>query len=135
MYNILDNIVNEGICTYVGYRALSIFPVEAERDYVMLETPEEVHRQFTESNAVLSQYGQLPEDEISKLSGDKGVVGRTYYVTGAYICQTIDEQAGRKTLIDVYSKEPLAIIDLYNKLVGIEQRLLISKEALQSFRE
>lgn len=116
LYRILDNIVNEGICTYVGYRALPIFPVENERDYLLLDDPAEVSRLFGETNAVLSRYRMLPEEELSKLSWEKGVQGRAYYVTGAQICKVIDEEAGRQALIDVYSTGPLSIIKLYNSL-------------------
>jgi hypothetical protein len=126
LYSILDNIVNEGICTYVGHCALPLFPVEGERDYVMLENMSEVKRQFGETNAVLSQYGILDPEELQKLSWDKGVMGRAYYVSGAYMAQRIDEQAGRQALIDVYSKGPISIIKLYNSLAedGLTVQLL-----------
>lgn len=116
LFKMLDNIVNEGICTYVGYRALPIFPVEDERDYRMMEDPNEVIRLIANTNALLSQYGQLPADQLQKLSWDKGVLGRAYYVTGAHICKTIDERIGRAALIEVYSRGPIAIMELYNSI-------------------
>ena len=116
LYKMLDNIVNEGICTYVGYRALPIFPVEDERDYRMMEDIAEVSKLFADTNEILSQYGKLPTDELQKLSWDKGVTGRAYYVTGAHMCKTIDERKGRDVLIEVYSKGPIAIIELYNSI-------------------
>lgn len=116
LYKILDNIVNEGVCTYVGYRALPIFPVEDERDYRMMEDFAEVNKLFADTNEVLSQYGRLTIDELQKLSWEKGVVGRAYYVTGAHMCKTIDERKGRDALIEVYSKGPISIIGLYNSI-------------------
>jgi hypothetical protein len=127
LYKILDNIVNEGICTYVGYRALPIFPVEDERDYRMLEDIHEVHRLFTDTNNVLSQYGKLPAEELQKLSWDQGVMGRAYYVTGSHLCQVIDKRKGRGALIDVYSKGPISIINLYNSIAD-EDLLLVLPE-------
>lgn len=123
LYKILDNIVNEGICTYVGYRALPLFPVADEPDYRSLEDPAEVRRCFADTNEVLSQYGQIPTDELGKLSWDKGVMGRAYYVCGAKMCQMIDRIQGRQALIDVYSKGPLSIIELYNKVA--EEELIL----------
>jgi hypothetical protein len=123
LYKILDNIVNEGICTYVGYRALPIFPVEDERDYRMLDDNHEVHRLFADTNHVLSQYGKIPVEELQKHSWDKGVIGRAYYVTGAQVCKVIDERKGRHALIDVYSKGPISIINLYNSIADEGFRL------------
>jgi len=125
LYEILDNIVNEGICTYVGYCALPIFPVEDERDYRMLEYNDEVHRLFADTNTVLSQYGILSDEELQKLSWDKGVIGRAYYVTGAHMCKTIDETQGRDALIEVYSKGPISIIELYNTVANDDLKILL----------
>ena len=116
LYKMLDTVVNEGICTYVGYRALPIFPVEDERDYRMMEDIAEITKLFADTNEILSQYGKLPADELQKLSWNKGVMGRAYYVTGAHICKIIDERKGREALIEVYSKGPIAIIELYNSI-------------------
>ena len=116
LYAVLDNIVNEGICTYVGHAALHLFPVEADRDYVLIENPDDVVRMFADTNEVLSQFGKIPADDLQKLSWEKGVMGRAYYVAGAVMAQTIDERKGRQALIDVYSKGPISIIKLYNKV-------------------
>ena len=125
LYKILDNIVNEGICTYVGYRALPIFPVEDERDYRMLSDPAEVQRLIAETNDVLAHYGVLPADELQKLSWDKGVVNRAYYVTGAYMSQVIDREKGRQALIEALSTGPLAVINLYNTSVAEDLMVLL----------
>jgi hypothetical protein len=125
LYNILDNIVNEGICTYVGYRALPILPVEGERDYSFLEDSNEVRRLFAETNAVLSQYGVLPAEDLQKLSWDKGVMGRAYYVTGAHMCKVIDGEKGREALIEVYSKGPISIIGLYNSIAEDDLKVVL----------
>lgn len=120
LYRILDNIVNEGICTYVGYLALPIFPVENERDYIMLENADRVEEKIAQTNQVLERFGEISEEDLQKLSWENGVVDRSYYVSGAHMCQVIDQQAGRQALIEVYSRGPLSIIELYNSLVGPE---------------
>ncbi len=125
LYQILDNIVNEGICTYVGYRALPIFPVEDEHDYRMLEKEEEVDRLIAETNTVLSEFGKISTDKLRKLSWDKGVIGRAYYVTGAYMCQQIDEVLGREALIEVYSQGPISIIQRYNSTAEENRKVLL----------
>lgn len=116
LYAMLDNIVNEGICTYVGHSALHLFPVGADRDYVLIENPVDVIRMFADTNEVFSQFGKITDEELGKLSWDKGVVGRAYYVAGAIMAKTIDERKGRQALIDVYSKGPISITKLYNEV-------------------
>ncbi len=132
LYKILDNIMSEGICTYVGYRALPFFPVEDERDYLKLEDGDEVKRLFADTNEVLSQYGVLPVEALQKLSWDKGVMGRAYYVAGALMCKTIDERQGREALIAAFSKGPLTIIERYNSLAdeGLEITLPALKQSI-----
>jgi TRAP-type uncharacterized transport system substrate-binding protein len=66
-------------------------------------------------------------EELQKLSWDQGVMGRAYYVTGAHLCQVIDERKGRSALIDVYSKGPISIINLYNSIAD-EDLLLVLPE-------
>jgi hypothetical protein len=130
IYKILDNIVCEGICTYVGYCALPVFPIAEECDYRMLDDMDEVRRLVVDTNMVLSRFGHIPESELNKLSWDKGVVGRAYYVSGSYICKTIDKQLGRQALIDGLSKGPISIIDTYNALVDESLQLHWPKTAL-----
>lgn len=123
LYNILDNIVCEGICTYVGYCALPIFPVEDERDYRLLQDMVEVHRLFAETNAILAQYEVIPALELQKLSWDQGVLGRAYYITGAHMCKMIADTLGRDALIEVYSTGPLSIINRYNTIAVDDLRV------------
>lgn len=126
LYKIFDNIANEGICTYVGHRALPIFPVENERDYLLIDNNEEVQRLFAETNSVLANYGQVAPEDLLKISWEKGVIGRAYYVTGAHICKVIDEKEGREKLIDVYSKGPISILQFYNLIAEDELRIDLS---------
>lgn len=125
LYKLLDNIAGEGICTYVGYRALPVFNVEGEPDYRMLDEFDEVQRAFAGTNAVLSQFGILTAEDLQKLSWDKGVVERAFYVTGAYICRSIDDSKGRQVLIEVYSKGPLSIITLYNSIAEDDLKIVL----------
>ena len=53
---------------------------------------------------------------------------RAYYVTGAYMCQIIDERAGRDALIEVFSKGPISIVELYNVLIEDGMKLAFSPE-------
>lgn len=113
---LLNNIVCEGICTYVAYRALPIFNVEDDRDYQMLDDFEEVKRAFATTNMILSQIGQVPSEELQILAWTKGVMDRAFYVTGAHLCRVIDTHLGRAALIEIYAQGPLAITTLYNAI-------------------
>jgi hypothetical protein len=78
---------------------------------------------FADTNAALSEFGKISIEELQKRSWDKGVVGRAYYVTGAYLCNEIDEKEGRERLIEVYSKGPISIIELYNAIADDELKV------------
>jgi hypothetical protein len=125
---LLNNIVSEGICTYVAYRALPIFNVEDERDYQLLDDFEEVRRAFASTNTILSRIGQVPSEELQKLSWTKGVMERAFYISGAHLCRVIDTQIGRAALIEIFAKGPLAIITLYNSIAEPDLKISLPEE-------
>lgn len=123
LYNILDNLHNEGICTYVGYKALSTFPAPDEKDYKLIDTKSEVMRLLEDVNEVFSKINNLSEEELQKLAWDKCVIGRGYYVVGAHMCRVIEEKKGKKRLIDTLTEGPVSFLKLYNSSVKKEMKL------------
>lgn len=124
--DILKNIHNEGICTYIGYMAQDIFPAPDEKDYHMLDDPSEVKRHLKEVNIVLSNVGKASEDELRKLTWDVRVVGRSFYVTGAHMSRVIMEKAGKEAYKQTLLDGPKAFFNRYNSLATSEIQLSIS---------
>jgi len=125
LYSMLDNLQSEGICTYVGYKALSAFPAPDEKDYKLLDITSEVERSLKDVNEVFSKIGDLSKEELQKLVWEKCVMDRGYYVIGANMCRVIEEKKGRKRLIETLTEGPVSFLKLYNLLVKQEMRLQI----------
>ena len=122
--DILRNIHNEGVCTYIGYTAQDIFPAPDEKDYWMLNDPEDIQRHLKNVNEILSKIDAIPEEELSKLSWDTGVIDRSYYVTGAHMCRVIEEKAGKEIFKQTLLDGPKAFFETYNGLVAEKERLI-----------
>jgi hypothetical protein len=123
LYDMLDNLQSEGVCTYVAYEVLPIFPAPDEKDYELLEDASEVRRLLGDLNSVLTKAGRLPDEEAQKLAWEKCVIGRAYYVVGAHMCRTIEEHMGRDALIETLTTGPAYFVELYNSLVGDEMKV------------
>ena len=118
IYNtMLDALQNEGMATYVGYLSQDFFPAENEIDFRMLDNPVEIKRQFDAVNDLFSAAEHMQVDSLRKKSWDVGVMQRGYYITGAHVARTIDDQRGRDALIETITMGPLAFVDTYNGLV------------------
>ncbi len=125
IYQMLDNIHNEGVCTYVGFKALPMFPSPDDRDYPVLDDPAEVKRQLGVVNHTLSQVGKVSEEDLKKMVWEECIVGRGYYITGTTMCRVIDESQGREALIETLTTGPLRFVEVYNSLVKKDMRLHI----------
>jgi hypothetical protein len=121
---ILRNIHNEGVCTYIGYMAQDIFPAPDEKDYVMLDNEGEVRRHLENANMILSKVGNIPEEELDKLSWEEGVMARSYYVTGAHMCRVIEGKSGTDVLKQTLVDGPGTFFESYNDLVPEKERLI-----------
>ena len=122
-FDMLDTLQNEGTATYVGYQALKFFPAPDEQDYPMLEDPNEVNRLLGEVNDIFAQAGVIPGTDLERLSWEKGVIGRAFYIVGAFMAETIEKALGRQALVATISAGPISFADLYNSLVEVDQKL------------
>ena len=115
-YDMLDTLQNEGTATYVGYRADGMFHAPDEKDYRLLEDPAAVSRLLAQVNHLFAQVDVLPADEMDRLTWERGVVDRAYYIVGAYMAQTIENALGGQALVDTIAAGPISFADLYNSL-------------------
>lgn len=124
IYAILDSFHNEGLATYVGYKAQYFFPANDEEDYIMLEDINEVKRLLTMLNDLFKETNTLTDNELNSKAWDIGTTQRAYYVVGAYMAKTIDEDLGRESLIETIEQGPIYFISTYNKLVEPEMQVI-----------
>jgi tetratricopeptide (TPR) repeat protein len=116
-YFALDVLHNEGLATYVAWKARDMYPWEGFDDYKMMEDPDTVREKTIQVNEILSKIDSLPADEWSSLSWEQGVRNRAYYIAGAHMSRLIDEELGRSSLIETIELGPRSFVSLYNTLV------------------
>ncbi len=123
IYSMLDALQNEGIATYVGYKALSIFPTGIEKDYQLLESESDVQRLLTALNHLFSQAEGLNPDSLRTKAWDVGVMQRAYYIVGAMMARTIDQQMGRDALVNTIRTGPLNFVSTYNSVTSKDRKV------------
>jgi hypothetical protein len=120
-YQILEDLQNEGIATYVGYKGLKEFPNcrtdMVKDDYRLYENREELQQLLAKLNGLFNRAPSLREKELQDVQFQIGVNDRAFYVVGCYMAQTIDEKSGRNALVKTILKGPLSFISAYNSLV------------------
>lgn len=112
-----------GMDTYVGYKALHLFPADDISEYTMLESDSEVIRLRDMLNNVFSMAITMPEDDLRKSASKIGIGDKAYLVVGAYMAKTIEEKLGRKGLIDILAKGPWSFVQTYNGLVKSDEKI------------
>jgi len=123
LMEVLSNVQDEGIATYVAYKAQHIFPAPDKKDYEMMDDPAVVDECFRQVRDILSKVGSIPDDELQKLSWDVGVIGRAFYVAGAEMCRVIEADEGREALVETIWRGPRHFFDAYNGLAAAGRRL------------
>lgn len=122
-YDILLNLMNEGMATYVAYTARSIYPA-AVSDYALLDDPRQVQRLLGEMNTLLTSVDSLPADEFRQRMFNVGVIGRALYIAGAHAAGTIERAGGRTMLLDAMGQGPRAFVSMYNGIAPEGERLV-----------
>jgi hypothetical protein len=116
---------NEGMATYVAYRARHIFSSSAvDPDYRMLESKADVLRLSEKINNLLKLGRSKPFEEIRDTIWEEGVRSRAYYVVGAYMAGRIEEARGRAALVDTIVKESRCFIETYNGLPSDDFKII-----------
>jgi tetratricopeptide (TPR) repeat protein len=123
-YFALDVLHNEGLATYVAWKARHMYPYEGFDDYRMLEDADAVREKTRQVNEILSKIDTLPADEWSTLSWEEGVRNRAYYIAGAHMGRLIDEELGRASLIETIERGPRSFVSLYNTLVDDDMKII-----------
>ncbi len=123
---ITTSLQNEGMATYVAYRARSIFPSSTvDSDYTMLENRADVLRLGEKINRLLELGRSEPFGEIRDTIWQEGVMTRAYYVVGAHMAGRIEEALGRGVLVETIVKGSRFFVEAYNNLPSDGLKIII----------
>jgi hypothetical protein len=126
--NIYDNLQNEGMATYVGYKALKEFPHcrtdQLKDDYKMYENMEDVKSLLNAMNNLCKKSFTLTEKELRDSLWQIGSIDRAFYVVGCFMAKTIDEKLGRDALVETITQKSISFVRLYNSLVDESIRVM-----------
>jgi hypothetical protein len=120
--NIYASLQNEGMATYVGYKALKEFPHcrtdLLKDDYKMFKNTEDVKSLLNAMNNLLKNSSTLTEKSLKDSLWQVGSVDRAFYVVGCFMAKTIDEKLGRDALVETITREPIHFVRIYNSLAN-----------------
>jgi hypothetical protein len=128
IYQIYNDLQNEGMATYVGYKGLKEFPHcrtdMLKDDYKMFENPEELNALLHTMNELFKKSLTLGEKELKDALWQVGSTERAYYVVGCSMAATIDKKLGRDALAGTISNGPRSFLRTYNSLVDEKSRVI-----------
>jgi len=117
---------NEGMATYVAYRARQIFPSSTvDPDYTMLENRADVLRLGEKINRLLELGRSEPFEEIRDTIWQEGVRSRAYYIVGAHMAGRIEAARGREALVETIVKGSRFFVEAYNNLPSDGLKIII----------
>jgi tetratricopeptide (TPR) repeat protein len=124
LYAHLSTLQNEGLATYVAYKAQHLFPAPADQDYVLLDNHSTVGRARKLVNRLFSQAESFSAEKLRNEGWRIGVEQRAFYVLGAHMARSIDEKLGREALAETIARGPLSFVNAYNSLAHDDMRIV-----------
>lgn len=117
---------SEGMATYVGYKALNLFPSSYKHeDYKLFEDDKKVKNAINQINILLEKDSTMAMDSLNKEAWDIGVSQRAYYIAGAYIAKTIETKYGTEYLAELVQKGSLQFVKEYNAVVSDDYKITL----------
>ncbi len=132
--SMLNSLQNEGMATYVAYTAQHLFPAPDDRDYAMLDRKRDVRLRRKKVDALFRRAMSDHPGDLESASWRTGIQDRGYYVVGAYMARTIDEQLGREALVATVAEGPRAFVRTYNEIADANMRLVEFAEPIELSR-
>jgi hypothetical protein len=121
--NILWQLQNEGMATWVAYNGRKIFPTgKNEPDYQKLESNAQIDRLFGKLNSLIEKVEENVSKKTQKLVWEIGVKERAFYIVGAYMAKKLEEKKGREFLLKLIKMKPINFAVEYNKLSTSKKR-------------
>jgi len=125
LQSIYNDIQNEGMATFVAYKALDIVPSEyKDMDYQLLEKEENIDKAFEQINQIIADCETMPLDTVVERAWNKGTVkDRAFYVAGGYMCGEIEEIKGKDYLVELVRHDSRKFIEEYNKIAILNRKI------------
>ena len=135
-YDVLLNLLNEGMATWVGYTARGIFP-SAVADYAALDDSGAVRGAIRGLNALLASEDSTPAEAFRQRMWEVGVQQRALYVAGGHMARAIERAGGRGALASAFRSGPRSFVAAYNRLAGEGARVVEypAPQALSAYQE
>jgi len=111
---LLWQVQNEGMATYVSYRAKP--PQLALADYRLLESSGEVQKRFALCRRLIFDFREADEQTLPTLRErlwQEGNVSRVTYTVGAAMAQRIEHQKGASALVKTIERGPQNFVNVY----------------------
>lgn len=121
--NLIKNLQNEGMATYVGFKALPLFNFESDSDYKGIQNDSVVTEKYSLIKNLFLNLQSMSETEINKANWDIGIVKRAFYVFGAFMAKTIEDKAGIELLKKTVTRGPEYFIEKYNSVASDDKKL------------
>jgi len=118
-------IQNEGMATYIAYKALEKIPSDyKDPDYKLLENQESVDKAFKQTNQLIQDAETANIDSLNEKAWVIGTLkDRAFYVTGSFIAKTIEENHSKEFLVDLVKKGGRQYVNEYNKIANDKRQI------------
>jgi len=120
---VLDLLQNEGIATYVGYKAKKIYDIPDKKIYILLKSRENLPELIKDFNEYLDEIIDCNDEEFYKKQNEIGYEKYAYYLLGAYMVEKIDKILGREVLISTILRGPRTFVSAYNSIAQKNEKI------------
>ena len=124
LYSLLDNLQDEGLATYVAYKALPVFPAPYDKDYKRVESDSTVKSLHKNLNKLFAEATTLSKKELCDKGRHIGVRKRAFYIIGLIMAQTIHELKRIEALKQTMVTGPRYFVSMYNSIVDEEKKIV-----------
>lgn len=118
--DMLIALQNEGIATHVSHELAEQYPSPFEWFLYLVDQKPVVRWYIDELNKLFGIAQTQPTgeayDAIYRQIGDLGYRKKAFYIVGAYMAATIEQELGRQALIQTITEGHQAFADAYNRL-------------------
>jgi hypothetical protein len=130
--DMLISLQNEGIGTHIEHQLAPVYPSPFEYFLYLVDRKPVVRWYIRHMNNLFATAQTKPTgedyDAIYRQIGALGYRRKGFYIVGAYMAMTIEEELGRDVLTQTVSDGYTAFADAYNSLADEEMKILWKPE-------
>jgi hypothetical protein len=118
----------EGIATYISHQLTPVYPIQLEWPHYLFEKEFAVRMYINQLNDILAEAQSKPTgeayNELYQRISDIGFNKKGFYIVGAYMAMTVDEQLGKDTLAQSVSDGFNSYVRIYNSLAEEDMKII-----------